>query len=157
MTRLFVQQIVQANEKHQSLSLLVLCEGNPPVTGGLPSQRTIEKRNALSHQNITLFSTSQGFTKEGSYIWAYVSPGGLWGHLDEWNATPWEQYCSQHCGYVHICVLGLINGIYAAIYGIYSAKWRQPAALYNFYFKQSAEKYVLRKDYKIYTYLDFGF
>ena len=40
-TRQFVEQFIQAYniDNQSSSSLLVLCEGNPPVTGGFPSQR----------------------------------------------------------------------------------------------------------------------
>ena len=41
-TRLFIQHSVaqaDSNRKHQSSALLAICEGNPPVIGGFPSQK----------------------------------------------------------------------------------------------------------------------
>ena len=51
-TGLFIQQLVHAyNRKHQGFKLLVLCDGNPPVTGGFPLQRA-SNRKAFSCHNV---------------------------------------------------------------------------------------------------------
>ena len=39
-TRMFIQQFRITLKKNQRSTLLALCEGNPPVTGGFPSQWT---------------------------------------------------------------------------------------------------------------------
>ena len=65
MTWLFVQQHIQAKNKGktQSLILLALCEGNPPVTGRFLSQRAsnVEKHCHMSyhhHKNTNNIPTS---------------------------------------------------------------------------------------------------
>ena len=44
--------------KHQMLASLALCEGNPPVTGGFPSQRASNVEHVCSHDIIMLATLS---------------------------------------------------------------------------------------------------
>ena len=48
-TRLFVQQLVQVDiTENKAPHYWSLCEGNPPVNGGFPSQRAIYAKNVSS-------------------------------------------------------------------------------------------------------------
>ena len=44
-SRLFTQSFRRRSKKTSKLRVTCLCEGNPPVTGGFPSQRTIDAEN----------------------------------------------------------------------------------------------------------------
>ena len=53
-------------KKHQSSALLVHCEGNPPVTGGFPSQRASNEKNFPCYD---IFMVYMNVTKAASTLW----------------------------------------------------------------------------------------
>ena len=61
-TRVFVQHFVRADiTENQRFLLLALCEGNPPVTGWFPSQRTsnAESASIFWRHHVKVFSCDQ--------------------------------------------------------------------------------------------------
>ena len=118
-TRVFVQQ-ANIKRKHQSSMPLALCEGNPPVTDGFPSQRA---------SNWEIISISW-WHHVMEYIGA-VAPG----HSDNWShgshfvvfsfGTLWASY--QICKIAGCACAGNAGNIFTAVTGWRSwhASWHK--------------------------------
>ena len=64
-------------------SLLPLCEGNPPVTGGFPSQRPV----ARSFDVYFDLSLNKRLSKQSGHWWFDTPLRPLWRHSTDMNAT----------------------------------------------------------------------
>ena len=66
-----VQYIINIRTRFVFSALLALCEGNPPVTGGFPSQRPVthdEYGRNKATSNHYVFNTKLNATGSGTYL-----------------------------------------------------------------------------------------
>ena len=91
-TELFIQENAFAWWRHQMetvSALLALCEGNPPVTGGFPSQRPVTRSIDVSFD----VRLNKGLSKQSRRRWFETPSRPLWRHCNVKMSANWCLFC----------------------------------------------------------------
>ena len=78
-------------------ALLAPCEGNPPVTGGFPSQRPVTRSFSVSLTKASdaelwcfLWSAPERLSKQSRRWWFVTASRSLWHHCNDSLVTPYS-------------------------------------------------------------------
>ena len=103
-------------------ALLALCERNPPVTGGFPSQRP-ETRSFGVFFNLHL---NKRLRKQSRSMWFGTPPCSLWGHCNETKHSKALTIClllSMYCTHIITMYIHLVDFLQSAHIWHSTASW----------------------------------
>ena len=104
-------------------ALLAHCEGNPPVTGGFPSQRSV-KRGFDAFFDLHL---NKWFSKQSRRWWFDTPPHSLWRHCNDFRLTLNRGQCTLRDNYPGWYKLSFTPVISLGM--VYVATWLWPKRL----------------------------